>query len=755
METRITTDKNEMPYYFKTKISNVPSLIVLTDENGDALESGTTVKVNEAFKVQNKFSKDVVSVEIAYSQTGSYTTYELLYDGNSYLGDGSAFSKEGMYHVRVLNIYGVQTDYYILLSQKLIVTATVEYARDGMRVEYSMAYVAEHDKFYSNKSVTFVVHATNLTILEKSEEISYSAAEQGYTIFYVDKPQDKDYVLKLEDEYGNVFEKRISIKADENLELNGNVLTNFNEDALRRNENYTNQNVYINKDAAINGNEIVFISMACGDQAAILYDELHEEKTSFVDDKFVGSFGDGDYVLVFRDRYGNKAETTVHYRSQSTLTILRKTLNSVAAEQYSLDKIEEEGVWTNNSVSFSIEASQYILKVDDLENVLSIHYDSKTKSEYSVSYRDEYGFKYTFKVYMLREDVVIEPMAEMKVSTIADVLVTKDSVRIEFSENATCTYVLNNAEEQEYHSGDVLYKDGVYRFKAIDKAGNISTYVVKKDSAVEYHFEDDKSIQALINGEVVNGRSVRFYVDNDDSAYIKKVFHNNELVKHDGNVFTERGKWEVIVADDVGNESYFRFYILYGKMSGFTYAVPYDYTIESVLWNGVESKDITLKDSGRLLEATDNGTYIVTMVMYSLEKDVEKPMEIDRKTFTFTIDKTPPKVELVGCEENEKTINNVTLKGCSVGDTIYVYKGNKLVKTVYMDSELRAAPTIKEGGKYRIVVENEAGIRTELTFERKHIPNAAGSILIITVSLTLVAGLLLGLIWRNHSKTDD
>ena len=147
-----------------------------------------------------------------------------------------------------------------------------------------------------------------------------------------------------------------------------------------------------------------------------------------------------------------------------------------------------------------------------------------------------------------------------------------------------------------------------------------------------------------------------------------------------------------------------------------------------------------------MLEATDNGKYTVTM---------QSTVTGDVQTFTFTIDKTPPKVELVGCEENEKTINNVTIKGCSVGDTIYVYKGSKLVKTVYMASEFTDPPTIKEGGKYTIVVENEAGIRTELRFERKHIPNAAGSVLIITISLALVGGLLLGLIWRNHSKTDD
>ena len=65
------------------------------------------------------------------------------------------------------------------------------------------------------------------------------------------------------------------------------------------------------------------------------------------------------------------------------------------------------------------------------------------------------------------------------------------------------------------------------------------------------------------------------------------------------------------------------------------------------------------------------------------------------------------------------------------------------------------APTISEAGKYKIVVENEAGVTTEFTFERKYVPNVAGSVLIIILSLVCVGGLMVGLIWRNHSKTDD
>jgi hypothetical protein len=622
-------------------------------------------------------------------------------------------------------------------------SATIEYA-DGTKLNYSTKY--DTNDFYSNKSVEFIVYSTNIKVLEKPSAVSVTPSDQGYTILYVDKPGI--YLLKIEDEYGNRLDKNIFIQAD-TLMIGENVLTNFNDKALRRDENYTNQNVFINKNEVIREGKIAFIGMIYDNKFITIYDEVSENKTAFDENQCVGLLGDGEYRLIFRDCYGNKVETIIHYSGTSTLTIQRNTLNGVGGEIYPLEEMKANGVWTNEAVSFSINATKYRLTVDGKENVTSIAYDTKTKNEYEVYYLDEYGFEYTFKVYLKREDVVITPVDGMTITQNSDLLVTKDNVQMVFTENAHCTYTLNNEKEKVYNKGDVLYKDGIYHFKVIDKAGNVSTYTVKKDSAVEYRLEGTGADEILVNGGITNGNSVKFYPENSDNAYIKKVFHNNEFIEYNDEVFTERGKWELIIADDAGNESYFRFYILYGKLDGFSYKTPYNYVITSVTWemgDSIAQATETIKDSGLSLEATTNGKY--TVIMQSL-------VTADVETFTFTIDKTPPKVSLVGCQENEKTINDITLNGCSVGDTIYIYKDDALIKTLRINSDYMDPPTISEAGKYRLVVENEAGIRSELVFERKYVPNVAGSVLIIAIALMSVLGLFVGLVWRNHSKTDD
>lgn len=742
VETRVSTTQANEPYYFKTKISTIPSSIEFMNEEGKLIPKAETMKINGAFSIRNRIDEDIQRIEVAYSEVGDYKTYTTVYDG---VYQNVVFSDEGMYHVRVINRYGVQTQYYVILSKGFTMTAMVEYM-DGTSLQYSMEYVSKHEEFYSNKSVEFIVYAANVKVLNKHEAVSVTLMPQGYTLIYVDKPGE--YLVEIEDEFGNVLEKRIYIDAKV-LTIGEDVLTNFNENALRRDENYTNQPILLKKDVVLKGGEIFFISMRYGSKTITIYDELQEVKTSFDEDQWIGLFGDGEYMLAFRDRYGNKAETVIHYRGVPTLTILRTTLNGIGAETYPLEGIQENGVWTNDTVRFSVSASEYLLTVDGMQNVSSIDYATKTKNEYEVYYLDEYGFQYSFKVHLFREDVVIASAPSMAVTLVSDVLVTKDNVQIEFTPNATCTYVLNEETEKVYKPGDVLYKDGIYHFRVVDKAGNVSTYTVKKDSAVEYRLEGTGVGEIMVNGGVTNGLSVQFYPENSDNAYVKKVFHNNALIEYDGETFTERGKWELILADDAGNETYFRFYILYGKLDGFSYNTPHDYMITSVIWemkDSISDAMETVKKGGSCLEATENGTYTVTM---------QSAITGDIQTFSFTIDNTPPQVELVGCTLNEKTINNVTVKGCSVGDTVYVYKNGELIKTVRIDSEYTDAPTISESGKYRIVVESEAGVKTELFFERKYVPNAAGSILIIVLALAAVAGLLVGLVWRNHSKTDD
>ena len=87
-----------------------------------------------------------------------------------------------------------------------------------------------------------------------------------------------------------------------------------------------------------------------------------------------------------------------------------------------------------------------------------------------------------------------------------------------------------------------------------------------------------------------------------------------------------------------------------------------------------------------------------------------------------------------------------------------VYKatstGETLVEEVNVTSLATQMPTINEGGEYRIVVESEAGVTTELSFVRKHVMNTEGSIFIMIVIGVAVIGLFTGLVYRNKSKTD-
>lgn len=761
VETRISISEDESPYYFKTKISTIPSPIKFVGKEDVEPGALNYLKVSESFEINfDELGSDIETIEVAHSKSGSYTTYETIYTRDKgVVKDIQFIDDDGnpyvlmYYHIKVVNIYGIQTDYYVMLSSQFSITAKVEYA-DGTSLLYDEGY--KKNDFYSNKSVEIIASSNDVEVAETSNKpISVTKMEQGYTVIYIDKPGD--YALTITDEYGNVLTKYVSIKVNA-LTISEETLIGFNDKALRRDENYTNQEVFI-KEQEIADKGIKFIGMRYQNVLAdgtydkevlvTIYDQMSQSVIDFDAMKYVGALGNGKYMLIFRDQYGNKAETVIHYCATSTLTITRTTLNGVGAEKYSLEGIEENGVWTNDTVNFSVSATKYILTVDGLKNVSSISYAAKTKNEYEVYYLDEYGFEYTFKVYLHRKEVTLTPAESMSVSQLSDMLVTKDSVQMLFTENAYCSYILNNETEKVYNTGDVLYKDGIYRFKVIDKAGNGATYTVKKDSSVEYRLEGTGANEVLINGGITNGHSVKFYSEQSDSAYIKKVFHNNELIEYSDTMFNERGKWELIVADDAGNESYFRFYILYGKLDGFTYNTPYNYAITSVIWemeNSLAEATETIKEAGLRLEATENGTYTVTM-QSSVTGDVQ--------TFTFTIDKTPPRVSLIGCQENEKTINNVTLDGCVVGDTIYVYKDDKLIKTVRITSDYMEAPTMNEAGKYRILIENEAGVTKELFFELKYVPNVAGSVLIIVLALTTVVGLFVGLIWRNHSKTDD
>jgi hypothetical protein len=453
---------------------------------------------------------------------------------------------------------------------------------------------------------------------------------------------------------------------------------------------------------------------------------------------------------------------TIHYRGTPTLTLERTTRSQSEPEAYDLSYALSLGFWSNNSLVFRTAATTYEFTVNGVrgecpKTLVFENAGDYGNYEYDITYIDEYGFEYSFKAHLVRKNVDALLPSGMEATELDGVLTTKNDVVITFGDNIYATYTRNNGDAVVYHSGDVLKKDGTYRFTVIDYAGNATSLTIKKDTAVEFSFVDSDSGNVIENGSVVNSSKIGFKDLNKDSAYIEKVIHNGVIqADFTGSKFAEDGKWELIICDKLGNRAYFSFYIVTHAQNGFAYTTPYEYHITEMWYDGGDGINVSYltfvnhDDYTSSFNFTENGKYTVVMTSIVTGKT---------STFEFTVNTTAPAVTLVGCNNGETTINDVTFDGCKVGDRIMIYRetdiNEELVKEVEITSLSTKIPTITEGGKYRVVIESEAGVQTEFSFVRKHVMNTAGSIFIMVVIGLSVVGLFTGLIYRNKSKTDD
>ena len=217
-----------------------------------------------------------------------------------------------------------------------------------------------------------------------------------------------------------------------------------------------------------------------------------------------------------------------------------------------------------------------------------------------------------------------------------------------------------------------------------------------------------------------------------------------------GTTYSENGKWEFIVEDDVGNRSYFCFFILSHATSYFDYETPYLYRITDLTYDKGDGVAVSYLDSVQQYENTsrmifnESGIYEVT-ALSSVTASVI--------SFVVTIDKVPPKVQLVGVENGGRTTENVTLSGCEAGDVVQVYKDDTLIRTITVASAQTQIPEIKDKGNYRVVVTNAAGNYVEMTFERRYTANAATTVFVAVLFTLIAIGLLIGLVYRTRMRS--
>ena len=726
------------------------------------IQTKDNLRINGGFTIdESAFDNERISgIRLYYSKLNDLDTGNLEGKTNIYVTDRE-YDAEGFYFLIVRNHYGNERVYRISISRSFGITSSVTFG-DGHKIFYSKDY---EGTLYSNNEITLDVFDEGVTIAATLNEAAYNRFVQKKEggITYLVFSEAGTYQVTLIDSYGNRITRRLEIQKAL-YTVDDELLTGYNEKALKRDEGYTNQKLSIDK-TVFDCAEMYYLAIQYGETLHVLLDALSEtpiaaEGSDLVN--VIGTLGDGVYKVICRNRYGAVVTKEIHYRGTPTLKLERTIRSKSESEMYDLSYALSLGFWSNNTLSFSTEAGTYVFTINGsvTECPRTLVFENAGdfgNFEYAITYIDEYGFEYSFKAYLVRRSIAIEIPSSVAGVELDGILNTKDAISITFGENIYATYTRNNGEEVAYHSGDVLKKDGTYRFVVIDYAGNATTMTVKKDTAVEFSLVDSISGNIVQNGGVVNTSKVSFNALNKDSAYIEKVIRNG-VVQEDfsGSKFTEDGKWELILSDKLGNRAYFCFYIITRSQNGFAYTTPHEYRITEMWYDSGDGINISYttfvnhSDFTSSFDFRENGKYTVVMV-----SDVTGMAS----TFEFTVNTNAPDVSLVGCSDGETTINDVTLTGYKVGDRIRIYRtaktGEELVEEVAVSSLSTKIPTITEGGKYRIVVESEAGVQTELSLVRKHVMNTAGSVFIMILIGVSVIGLFTGLVYRNKSKTDD
>ncbi len=693
-----------------------------------------------------------VSDEVTLSCTDDITWFCLRYsatdnfDSSEYdfLFEDYVCEKTGFYEIVAYNKYGNSSTVKVIYHKGILLVGTVGYA-DGESLIYSVNY---DGAYYSNDFVSFRIYNDAKYSVKKdgknyTPDIGYN---DGVTIVTI--KEIGDYELYLNDKFGNEATKKIGIHR-EDIGYSDGWLDGFNENALKKSEGYTNSKVNFVKSELLNG-EVKSITIITPDgKTVVVYDDVSEERIAFDDNYVIGDDGDGEYRILFRNIYGDRADKSVHYRSQSTLIATRVTRN-MEKESYTVDdKIVESGVWSNKTINLVSEASKSVFTVNSEERNLpfSLEFPSESISgryDYVIEYIDEYGFSFKFSCILYRTTINVEPY-EMSVSD----GVTKDPVAVTFDDGYTAKICLNGEDLGEYKSGTKYLQDGSYIITVTDIAGNVTNYSVKRDSTAEFCFYVGTLDQKLTSGEVTN-ESVRFAPLNGDAvSYYSVCLNGKEVDGYDSSLFNESGKWEIVLKDEIGNKDYFCFYIITHSLLHFAYTTPQGFKIVEVTYNAGGGKvdwidAVEDKGDSSYLDFEESGEYEVVMMSYLTNKTSK---------FSIVIDKSVPKIVLNGVENGGVTTQNVTVSGYKEGDTVYIYKDGVLIEEIKIVT-LSDVSEIKEKGKYKIVVVNEAGGSSEVEFTRVYTANIATSVLIIVIILAVVAGLFAGLLFRKRARIE-
>lgn len=784
------------PLYNECTLSTKMSNIVLKTVGDDIVQTNDKeeiIYVKDSFYIEPFQSfEEIFLIEVGTSEEGveygiNYETMKITtlkdvqgkFDMNVLYKLGVSlkpvqFAKNVHYLVHIQNIYGIDTFYYISKSLDFDLDVKVTY-EDRTTNTYTKDYDKENT-VYSNSVVELYAYANGFhhvvitkiegdqkTVYDLNDPTKNGMTDKGYYYVYLDRTNNTGvYEVYFEDIYGHIYTRKIEIGSSEILINKEEIIDyNYTQDELDgmspiKENDYTFKNVNLNVHAISDDIKYIAVKYA-NEEPIVLYNVLSATNrkewnvNNFVD--LLGAYGNGAYGIEFRNKFGDCYVKTIYYQATPLITVTKQT-RVVQDEVIDLDDLKTYGVWTN--ASYTVVGSQGAILEKNGSRLQLPFKDEYTSSasegkiEYTLHYYDEYGFDFEISIHIIRSAISLEFANDMDIYKMGDIDITTDDVAVVCSEadGIICTYSYEGGDYVLYESGTKLQKDGIYSFVVTDRAGNMSTKVIKRDTFVEYSFTNQSNGRKIVNGELVND-IIYFSSPASDTSFIKLAVLNGVVQKDTTiNRISQDGKWEFIIADAVGNQAYFFFYKFTHEINKINYNTPYGYKVTSathMIGNAVLPITVPFSPEQNCsnIDIREDGYYEMTMTNSSGEM----------YSFHFTISTVLPKATLVGCEDNGLSLRAVTLDGLSLGDVVSVYRNGKLVKTQSILTMSDNVVMSKEGN-YRVVIRNVAGNEISYTFTKKLVINTAGSILIIVVNLILAIALFVGILYRTKNKID-
>ncbi len=753
---KISTIENEISYEFLYRVGNTiipsyhygtlskekPELKLMSGEDEIVIKGDSKYTyIADNLTIDPMIKSNITTIQVAYSKKTDFPQLETIYENGNFIRRFIG-ENDGFYKIVVRNVFNNVTEYIIAKVDSFEAIVMVKYL-DGSTREF----LSNENKIYSNSMIDINVYSDSVTFVVNGEEFNGSY-DSGVTTLELYK--QGEYNLRVVGANG-VFE-------DFTFEINSNFefvykeewITGYNEKALLMDQGYTSTLLtpQISKEDGI---EYIAYQYQTND-LVVLYDNISEEKIydelALIDS--IGKDGIGDYIIYFKNKYGDVGSKTIHFSNVAALQLSRKTVaESNAFQPYSLEKALESDFYSNYILKFETNSLKYQFEIDgtqvSLDEPKTIEFSNASGNGsfgYQITYLDEYGNYLSFRAELYRAEVSIDK-SQMEEININDKIYTKDDIVITFADELVGSVSVDGKERIDYTSGSKFYKDGKYEFYVEDIAGNRNTYIINHKSINHFTLTNTSTNQAVINGGVVNNASVAFNATDDSK--LSSVFKNGEKVNDfTSNTFKTTGHWEALIVDSVGNTSYVEFYIINNPLISFEYSAPYDYSITEIFFTDSDGRREQIDAEDNHIVLNKNGDYAVVVSSNSTNMTFN---------FSVTINDTPPQATLSGVENGGVTSRDVTLKGLKNGDVVEVYKDGNLINVTDVGTT-NNVPEIKTGGTYKIIIKGVSGAKVEYNFTRKQIANAPTSIFIIVACAAAIAGITIGLLYHTRLKND-